>query len=79
MTTMSIKLPEVLATRLATVAAERGVSKSAMVRQALEAFLDDARSTSSGSVAALASDLAGAVSGPSDLSSNPEHLEGYGG
>jgi Arc/MetJ-type ribon-helix-helix transcriptional regulator len=75
--TMSLKVPEVLGHRLARLAASRGASRSAVVREALERFLDEA-SAHPDSCLTLASDLVGCVEGPADLSHNPKLLEGFG-
>ena len=73
---VSLKLPEDLATRLDAAAAKRGLSRSAFLREALESHLQ--KDDVAGSVADLAGDLVGCLQGPSDLSSNPSHLEGLG-
>ena len=78
MTTMSLKLEEDLSARLAAVARRRGESRSAVAREALRAYLDAAGKTASPSCLELMADLAGCVSGPGDLSTNPNHMEGYG-
>ena len=48
------------------------------MREAIEAYLAAEGGGSEGSCFDLASDLAGAVSGPFDLSSNRLRLRGYG-
>jgi len=75
--TMTIKLPEPLASRLEAVVRERGRTQSEVVREALEAHLDGGAARV-GSCLDLARDLAGSVSGSADLSSHPRHLRGYG-
>ncbi len=69
MSSLSLKLHESLDARLAAAARNRGQSKSAVVRDALEAFLQSDRESVSGSSLELAADLAGCVEGPDDLSS----------
>jgi len=59
-------------------AAERGQSKSSVVRKALEAALTRDRKPRARSFASLAHDLTGCVSGPIDLSHHPRHLHEYG-
>lgn len=71
---VTVKIPEDLDRALDLLAERQGVSRSAVIRQALEA-LTGARSWS---VAALAADLAGTLSGPRDLSTSAKHLTGYG-
>ena len=80
MKTISLKVPEGLDAHLERLAAERGTSKSELVRQALEAHLDTLLGGAEGerSFAVLAGDLAGCILGPSDLSTSPGHLEDFG-
>lgn len=78
MKTVTVKVPKALAHRLAVVARERGGNQSGIVREALEAHLDQPR-TATGSCLDLARDLAGSVdSAPPDLSTNRRHLRRYG-
>ena len=79
MRVLSVKVPEELERKLAAVVRKRGGRKSAVVRQALERYLDDAGEVRRGSFLELAGDLAGCVTdAPADLSSNPRHLAGFG-
>lgn len=75
MKTMSIKLPDDLDVQLADAAHRKGVTKSNLIRDAVAAYLER---TDQGSFAAQAGDLVGCVTGPTDLASNTEHLDGYG-
>lgn len=75
---LTVKLPARLEAQLATRAADQGVSKSSVVRRALEAALARDRTPRARSFATLAHGLAGCVSGPVDLARNPRHLRGYG-
>lgn len=75
MKTVSLKLPEELDRALTALARRRQSSRSALLREAIEAMTRPERST----VGELASDLAGSLSGPKDLSSSPRHTSGYGG
>ena len=74
MRTISLKLPSELDQRVTALAEKRGTSRSAIVREALEAYANG----HSESVTALAGDLVGSVDGPKDLSTATEHLKGYG-
>ena len=77
----SLKLSPDLEKSLTTYAALRGTSVSSVAREALEAYLVDARPAElrqPRSFSAQAADLAGCVNGPTDLSTNPAHLAGYG-
>ena len=78
MTTLSLKLPEAVAARLAAVARKRNQSKSAVVRAILDECLTETESAAQGSCLEVAADLAGSVAGPRDLSSHERHLRGYG-
>jgi Arc/MetJ-type ribon-helix-helix transcriptional regulator len=74
MRTVTFKLPEDLDDALNELARSRGASRSALVREALEALAKGKRR----SVTALAGDLVGSVDGPSDLATNRKHMAGYG-
>lgn len=79
MRTLSVKLPAALEARLAALAQRRGVTKSAVIRRALEWTVSDDRGRGrAGSFLALAKDLAGSLAGPADLSYNKRRLRGYG-
>ena len=75
---VSLKMPQHLAREVSEVARRRGVSRSALIREALEAFLRAEKSVPPVSALSRASDLAGAFSGPEDLSANPDYLRGFG-
>jgi Arc/MetJ-type ribon-helix-helix transcriptional regulator len=78
MPTVTLKLPPGLAARLNGAVKRRGRSRSALVREALDAHLDRADEATTESCLDLARDLAGSLEGPADLSFNPRHLRGYG-
>jgi len=78
MKTIAIKLPDSLLAAIENAARKKGENRSALIRQALEAFLSHKSKGRTGSCLDLARDLAGSVQGPRDLSTNPEHLDGYG-
>jgi hypothetical protein len=78
MRTLSIKLPDALDADLGKLAKQRGVSKSALVQEALKAYLADKDGHKRESCLELAKDLWGSLVGPGDLSYNKRHLEGYG-
>lgn len=79
MKTLSLKLPDALAAKLAAAARKRQASKSVLVREALEAYLSNGGRAQPGSFLDLAGDLVGCVdSGVSDLAHNPKHMEGFG-
>jgi|GEM_PF-1196298 len=77
----SIKLPRQLDKTLYERAESRGVSSSAVMREALAAYLGDTiprRPNEPMSVAEMAADLMGCVTGPSNLASGVAHMAGYG-
>ena len=78
MRTITLKLPDALAARVSATVRKRGVSTSALVREALEERLVNETRARTGSCLDLAGDLAGVLTGPADLSSNPRRLKGYG-
>jgi len=79
MQTISLKLPEDLLADLEREAKVRRVSKSALVRESVEAAVRPRSRGGAVSCYDLARDLAGAVKGlPHDLASNPKYMEGFG-
>ncbi len=74
MRTVSFKLPEHLDDALSDLARRRKSSRSALVREALEGLATGGRR----SVTAAVDALVGPLDGPTDLSTNPKHLAGYG-
>ncbi len=74
MESMSIKLPRTLSAKVSRLAKRRNVSRTEVVRDALEAYTAADRSAGS-----AVSDLKGCLKGlPRDLSANQKHLKGYG-
>jgi len=79
MHTISLKLPDDLLADLKREAKARRVSKSALVRESVEAALRRRPRRSAASCYDLARDLAGTIKGlPQDLASNPKYMEGFG-
>ena len=76
MTRLTCKIPEKLDARLEELARLKKVPKEKIVRKALE------QAVGAGRVNRIAfdlvKDLSGSLSGPSDLATNPKHLEGLG-
>ncbi|MBI2397257.1 MAG: CopG family transcriptional regulator [Xanthomonadales bacterium] len=80
MNTLSVKLPSDLDEAIAAASALEHISKSTLVRRALEAYLArrDSRAPQASSLD-KAGDLVGCFKGgPRDLASNPAHLAGFG-
>jgi hypothetical protein len=75
--TISLKLPAELESQLARLSRQRSVTRSEIVRAALEAYLATGTAAPR-SCLDLAGDLPGSLEGPADLASNPRHLKGYG-
>lgn len=79
MKTISLKLPDELDRKLTAAVKQRGVAKSDVVREALAHYLSGAQAARSGSLLALAADLAGCVDDAApDTSTNPQYLEDFG-
>ena len=78
MPTISLKVPESLASRLEDTARQKGVSKSTLIRDALEAYLQADRAERAESALSQVADLAGILSGPEDLSVNKDYLRNFG-
>ena len=78
MTTVSLKMPDPLAAELAATARRRGMSKSALIREALTAYLGRLGAEQPGSALSRVADLEGLICGPEDLSVNQDYLEEFG-
>ena len=78
MKTLSLKLPEALYGDLVSLAEHKGVSRSAIVRDALVSLFRSETPPARGSALALVEDLAGSIEGPEDLSTNKAYLDDLG-
>ena len=78
MATITCKIPAKLDARLAAAARQQRVSKSAIVRQALEHHVSRMRTRKRPTVYDLAKDLIGSLHGPGDLLTNPKYMEDFG-
>ena len=79
MTTISLKVPESLAREVAQEARRRGVTKSELIRSAVEQAVSVGRARRKPTCLELAREFCGCVKGgPPDLSTNPKYMEGYG-
>ena len=78
MRTVSIRLPDALEANLSKLARRKGLSKSAVVQEALTAYMAGTNGPQARSWLDLARSLWGSLEGPSDLSCNKKYLEGYG-
>jgi hypothetical protein len=75
MKTISVKLPDALASWLSRRASELGRPQSELVREALQR---SKTGTSGQTCHDLFGDVCGIVDGPRDLSTNPKHMNGFG-
>ena len=78
MKAISIKLPDPLFHDLAQRAKSSASTQSEIIRTALVAYLQNDVQASTASCADRASRWVGMAQGPEDLSTNPEHLRGFG-
>ena len=78
MKAISIKLPDPLFHDLAQRAKTSASSQSEIIRVALAAYLHSDARAPAASCAERASRWTGMVQGPADLSTNPDHLRGFG-
>jgi Arc/MetJ-type ribon-helix-helix transcriptional regulator len=80
MGTLTIKIPPQLEQEIVLVSMREHLSKSELVRRALVAYVSQRKAgTLNMSALEQAGDLVGCFSGgPSDLSSNPRHLDEFG-
>ncbi len=78
MPTLTVKVSHELHLRLDAEASALGVSKSHILRDALERQFVSSSRRGQRSLLDRMEDLVGTVNGPSDLSSNARHLDGYG-
>jgi metal-responsive CopG/Arc/MetJ family transcriptional regulator len=78
MKTVSLKLPAALDAKLALAAKKSRTTKSVVIRQALDSYLNGNKRLNKGSFLELAAKGVGCVEGPRDLSYNPEHMRGFG-
>ncbi len=77
MRTIAVKVPAEIDDELAAAAQRRGTTKSALIRAALVALLDEEAPRRRSALDA-AKAYVGKVAGPSDLSTNPVHMKGFG-
>jgi predicted DNA-binding protein len=76
---ISVKIPHSLKLRMETESSRRGLTKSRLVREALENAFGQRTQIRTATVYDLTRDLCGSVrGGPRDLASNKKHLADYG-
>ena len=75
MRSVTLKLPKHLDDLLQRLARQRGISQSAVIREALEAYGVEPKE----SALSRAGDLVGSLKGlPRDLSTNPKYMKDFG-
>ena len=79
MATITCKISENLNAELDAVAQKRGVSKSVVVREAIEANLGEQKKRAGLSAYDAMKNACGILKGgPRDLATHPRHMEGFG-
>ena len=78
MTTISLKVPDTLDSRLAEEARRRRTSKSAVIRECLDKVMFAPNKDRAATCLDLAGDLAGCLKGPRDIATNPKYLDDFG-
>lgn len=78
MKTLTVKIDKALEDQLREIATESGDTTSGIVREALAEYVAKPHRRKKGNALELVGDLAGSLSGPSDLATNPKHMKGFG-
>ena len=79
MSTLTLKMPDSLLMRLQQESRLRRVSKTELIRTALEKELKEPQDSKEVSCYDLARDLAGSIKRlPKDIATNPKYMEGFG-
>jgi len=79
MKTITCKLPEKLDAEVTAAAREEGISKSEIVRKALEDQIGRMRGKKTHRAFDLVGNLSGSLNGPADLLTNPKYMKDFGG
>lgn len=79
MTTITCKIPEKLDAELEAIVEKRGISKSELVRQAIEQNIEQQKRQVKLSAYDLMKEACGIIKGgPRDLATNPKYMQGFG-
>jgi hypothetical protein len=78
MKTLTLKLEDSLHAKVLALAKRRKTTQSAVIRDAIAACFRQEKTFHVGSALDLSKDLAGCVTGASDLSTNKAHLRRFG-
>lgn len=76
MYTISLRVDDELKEEMAEYAVNQNINQSEIIRRALNIYLKE--NSKRGSFYELTKDIVGSYSGPSDLSTNPKYMEGFG-
>jgi len=79
MRTITCKLPAKLDAELTAAAREEGISKSEVVRKALEDRVGRRRGRKRRRAFDLVGNLSGSLDGPADILTNPKYMKDFGG
>ena len=79
MKTITCKLPAKLDAELTAAAREEGISKSEVVRKALEDRVGRRRGRKRRRAFDLVGNLSGSLDGPADILTNPKYMKDFGG
>lgn len=75
---ISVKIPSDLRQKLDATTKARKASKSAIVREALEAYFKQEQPQAGGGCLDQIGDLVGRFEGPEDLATNKKYMKGFG-
>ncbi len=79
MTIVTLKAPEALVRKIRIAAQKQHISRSALVRRAIEKYInEDLSEAGQPSAYDLVEEFSGKVTGHRDLSTHPRHMAGYG-
>lgn len=79
MHTITFKADEELVEKLDSLADEQHATRSELIRYAIDQYVEsEARIEEAPSAYEACKHVIGCFEGPGDLSTNPEHMEGYG-
>ena len=79
MITVTLKMPQSLASKLNVIAEKHQTSRSELIRTAVLKYIDaDQSKAAEPSAYDCVREFSGTVEGPCDLSSHARHMEGYG-
>jgi metal-responsive CopG/Arc/MetJ family transcriptional regulator len=79
MVTITCKIPDALNDQLETEASRKLLSKSEIIRNALERSLKNSNHKGEKSAFESVKDLCGIIKdGPADMSTNPKYMDGFG-